>query len=582
MVSLSFLRLTALVFACTGIVSPTLAYILQVHEARERIPAGFSLHGAASPDTVLDLRIALVQSDFAGLEERLYDVSTPSSTNYGKHLSKAEVEQYVAPKPESVTAVNAWLANNGLRATPISPAGDWIAVQVPVNKANELLGAHFSVFNDEKTGHQVIRTLSYSIPAELKGHLDLVHPTTTFADIQPLVPVISPRHKSRTQADSNFAADTVPASCDEEATPACLQALYGIPSTPATQSSNVLAVSGFIDQFANQVDLQTFLKRFRPDMPPSTTFTLQTVDSGQNDQDPSEAGVEANLDTSYTVGLATGVPTRFISVGDNTQDGIFGFLDIIHFLSGETTPPHVLTTSYGANEDEISVNLVQNLCKTYAQLGARGTSILFSSGDGGVSGSQASGCSTFVPTFPSGCPFLTSVGATQLIAASGLVTETAASFSSGGFSNYFPTPAYQQTAVDTYIVKTLEGGTVNKGMFNASGRGFPDVSALGVNFVIDVGGDTGTVDGTSASSPLGEAAVIALLNDRLVAEGKPPLGFLNPLLYSEPGASALNDVTTGTNPGCSSAGFPAAQGWDPVTGLGTPNFSKLLAAALAV
>ncbi len=75
--------------------------------------------------------------------------------------------------------MNAWLANNGLRATPISPAGDWIAVQVPVNKANELLGAHFSVFNDEKTGHQVIRTLSYSIPAELKGHLDLVHPTTT-------------------------------------------------------------------------------------------------------------------------------------------------------------------------------------------------------------------------------------------------------------------------------------------------------------------------------------------------------------------------------------------------------------------
>ena len=64
---------------------------LQVHEAREDVPDGFSLQGAASPDTTLKLRLALVQSDFAGLEERLYDVSTPSSANYGNHLSKAEV-----------------------------------------------------------------------------------------------------------------------------------------------------------------------------------------------------------------------------------------------------------------------------------------------------------------------------------------------------------------------------------------------------------------------------------------------------------------------------------------------------------
>lgn len=91
MVSITFLRFTALVFTCTGIVSPALAYTLQVHEARSKIPAGFSSHGAASSDTMLNLRIALVQSDFAGLEERLYDVSTPSSANYGKHLSKTEV-----------------------------------------------------------------------------------------------------------------------------------------------------------------------------------------------------------------------------------------------------------------------------------------------------------------------------------------------------------------------------------------------------------------------------------------------------------------------------------------------------------
>lgn len=94
MVVVNFTRLVVLVSACVGVASFAVASTLQLHEVRKGIPAGFSLHGAASPDTVLNLGMALVQSNFAGLEERLYDVSTPSSANYGKHLSKAEVSRY--------------------------------------------------------------------------------------------------------------------------------------------------------------------------------------------------------------------------------------------------------------------------------------------------------------------------------------------------------------------------------------------------------------------------------------------------------------------------------------------------------
>lgn len=59
------------------------------------------------------------------------------------------------------------------------------------------------------------------------------------------------------------------------------------------------------------------------------------------------------------------------------------------------------------------------------------------------------------------------------------------------------------------------------------------------------------------------AAVISLLNDFLISQGKPPLGFLNPLLYST-GTAGLNDITSGSNPGCGTAGFTAVKGWDPV------------------
>jgi len=76
------------------------------------------------------------------------------------------------------------------------------------------------------------------------------------------------------------------------------------------------------------------------------------------------------------------------------------------------------------------------------------------------------------------------------------------------------------------------------------------------------------IDGTSAATPA-LAAVIALVNDALLASGKPPLGFLNPWLYKT-GFEAFNDVLSGSSAGCGTPGFPAGNGWDAVTGFGTP------------
>ena len=82
------------------------------------------------------------------------------------------------PTQASVDAVNAYLTSNGINATVLSPAGDWLGFSVPVSKANELFDADFSVFSHVATGKRQIRTLSYSIPSSLNNHVDLVHPTT--------------------------------------------------------------------------------------------------------------------------------------------------------------------------------------------------------------------------------------------------------------------------------------------------------------------------------------------------------------------------------------------------------------------
>lgn len=133
------------------------------------------------------------------------------------------------------------------------------------------------------------------------------------------------------------------------------------------------------------------------------------------------------------------------------------------------------------------------------------------SGDTGV----GSACQTndgtnttrFLPIFPAACPYITfvlpsnyvgirlilrrSVGATKYVE-----PEAAVSFSSGGFSDRWSRPAYQDEAVSAYL-EIL--GSQWAGLYNASGRGFPDVAAQGVNFhVIDQGKDV-TESGTSAS-----------------------------------------------------------------------------------
>ncbi|KAJ7137306.1 family S53 protease-like protein [Mycena filopes] len=544
-----------------------------LHESRPAVPAGFLSHGAAPTDDMLTLRVALASNNIAGLEEKLTSLSTPGSSEFRQWLSMEEVKTFVEPSAETVAAFDAWASTNGLKPTVISPNGDWVSITLPVSQASELFAANFEVFSHEDMTETIVRTLSVSLPSELVGHVDVVHPTTEFVEPNPrLAPAIN------LSVDKRAAP---PASCDSSVstgvvTPACLQDLYGIPTTPATQKSNTLLVTGYVGQFAQSADLSAFLKLLRPDIPSTTTFTLITTDAGTNPQNPAEAGTEADLDIEYTTGIATEVPLQFLSVGGNNF--ATALLDTTTFLDGVAKPPSAMSTSYGSTESSFGSTMATKICNGYMALGARGISVVFASGDGGVRGNHDStgvcANNVFMPVFPAACPFVTSVGSTQ-----GFGPEKAINFTGGGFSNVFPAPAYQSAAVAGFL-KTVPANFA--GTFNRAGRGYPDVAAQGWNFEIVAGGETGLVGGTSASSPT-FAAIIALINDRLVAAGKPVLGFLNPFLYAT--QSAFTDVTTGHNSGfvcpASSVAFDATAGWDALTGLGTPIFPDLLAAAMA-
>jgi len=208
--------------------------------------------------------------------------------------------------------------------------------------------------------------------------------------------------------------------------------------------------------------------------------------------------------------------------------------------------------------------------------------VLIASGDNGV-GCDKDKC-RFLDDYPAESKFVTAVGATAFINANSgpeMAVNYPDSFTSGGgFSWLFEQPAYQTSAVQHYLstAPTLPPAT----SYNASGRATPDVSALGSEeFQVIVKGNTISVGGTSASTPT-FGSIVTLLNDIRLNKGLPTLGFLNPLLYqiAAKNSSAFFDVTVGNNYWpckCSPNinGFDCGAGWDPATGLGTPNYEVL-------
>lgn len=287
----------------------------------------------------------------------------------------------------------------------------------------------------------------------------------------------------------------------------------------------------------------------------------------------SNPGVEAELDIQYVMGIGRDIPTQFWSTPGkqphNVQNEPFlVWLEAIAALS-DSKLPLSMSVSYGDNEPGVDLAYANRVNVEFQKAGVRGTSIMFSSGDGGVAGGQSSSCTIFIPTFPASSPWVTSVGGTT-----GTKPEVCAKFSSGGFSNYFERPSYQDSAVKGYFASGASG-MPSSSLYNATGAGIPDVSAQGENFDVIVNGFTEPVDGTSCSSPA-FTGIIGLLNEARLAANKTSLGYLNQLIYKTAGpAGAFNDVTEGSNPGCGTQGFPATKGWDPVTGWGTPNYGKL-------
>jgi tripeptidyl-peptidase-1 len=612
-------------FASWTIAAPTV-----ILEEAKGIPPGWSFHHNASASDKITLFVALKEPGISELKARLHH-RHPS----GSHLSRDQVHQLRQPAQAATDAVSSWLKSNGIR--DLHNQGSLISFEASARTVKSLFQADLAYYAyKDGDADPLLRALSYTIPAWMRDYIDFVHPITNFmpprprggrprhphkphpwTNWNPKPTKLSPSPASTTTSRKPVGIPTTSASPDPEpmypcfpvTLPDCIRKLYNITYNPPPPSPVRFGVAGFLEQWILYSDVDQFMSIYAPhlaSLAPPYNFSVELFNNGVNPQDSlRNAGMEASLDVQYA--MALGYPTNvvyYVTGGRGTKlDAMTGeplpversdnepFLEFLTALLAKPDAelPHVLSISYADDEIGVPRPYALRVCDMFAALTARGVSVLAATGDGGAAGTGQTRCVSndgqqrrmFMPTFPASCPYVTSVGATDNVAP----PVTGASFSTGGFSNFFARPEWQDEVVGKYVDGLVQANDTRVALFNRTGRAMPDISAIGSGFQIIVAGTESQVLGTSASAPT-VAAMIALVNDARLRAGKKSLGWLNPLLYEAKVRNVLRDVVEGESMGCRfpdgevSLGWSSVAGYDCVTGLGVVNDFKDFMAAL--
>ena len=305
---------------------------MRVKHSWSSIPDKWEYQGQPPAGTSIDLRIAVKPHRESALVEALYAVSDPNHSKYvsipfllcesvcifsqmrvhmlgyryGAHLSKEQVAELIAPHPDSLDLLGSWFEHHKVPSSAVSTThgGGWLTIKnVPLTKANALLGASYQTYRHTETGETLIRTVGYSLPAALHEHVQTVAPTTYFGSPRPLrqtsklavnAPTLPDGDSGLQDLVATFVpGDSVPSSCSSIITPTCLRLLYKTWGyEPRATSNNTIGITGYLGEYPNYSDLTKFLTRFRKDAA-AANFSVVSVNGGIDDQ--SQPGAEVRL-----------------------------------------------------------------------------------------------------------------------------------------------------------------------------------------------------------------------------------------------------------------------------------------------
>ncbi|HEY3997732.1 MAG TPA: S53 family peptidase [Candidatus Xenobia bacterium] len=464
----------------------------------------------------------------------------PDAAGPFKQMSAEEHKQYEA-SPAQIEQVRRFAKTNGLSVASVDAETRTVKLQGTVADCDKAFGVKL---NQMQAGGKSFRGYqgTASLPRSLASQVEGVFGLSDRAAVRPRA-VMAPKGFG----GSGYMAPEV-------------GQLYNFPKgvDGTGQTIGIIEFGGGY----NQADLKRYFDKAGLPVPKITSVGIDGVDNKPNVDNDVDGEVALDIEVAGSVAPGANVVVYFAP--DTEQ----GFIDAINTAAHDkVNNPKTLSISWGSPEDskndpppsgwsDAGRTAVDQACKDAANLGVN---IFVASGDDG----SADGTHDGKPhaDMPASSPSVVAVGGTRLDSdGAGHKTGEVAwgdgswgGASGGGISKDFPVPDFQKD-------------------LKLTGRGTPDVAGnaapeTGYDVIWD--GSEQSIGGTSASAPLW-AGLTALLGQGV---GQ-PLGYLNPFYYQHP--EAFNDITEGNN-----GAYKAGPGWDAVTGMGSPDGGKMLAALKA-
>lgn len=513
--------------------------------------------------------LALRQNNMDILENIINDISDPLSKNYGNWLSYEEVHTLTAVSDKDVALVTNWLDEFD---TTYSNLGDSIMVLAKFDVVENMFNVQM------KDGKSLTEPI---IPSNLQHIIEVVEGFWLPFKVH------FPKQKARSPAIGLVGREVFANRYNFS--------LDNTVNNVSVCAMEFLGASGFSASGLNVSEVTNGMS--------SNPISKNHVIDTNNYPD-----LESTLDIQMITDLANGVDLWY-------WDSPYWILGWSLNFTSRTLVPEIVSLSWGWSETNQCYIIKQNCSSSEAyvnrtngelmKMAARGITIVVASGDAGSPGRTDEGCSRqrMNPVFPGSSPWVLSVGATYLTNGqnvtynktplcrqkkcnNGSVEQGTTFFETGwtsgaGFSKWQLRPWWQNNAVINYFVSGVH--LPNASTWNPSGRGYPDVSAVGHLCAVYANTRWGGGDGTSCAAPVW-AGVLAQINNHQLDKGRSRVGFVNPLLYHLHSVNRMNfnEVSVG-NSSCTEdtccgvdMGFTATVGWDPIGGLGTPNVGVIL------
>ncbi len=522
--------------------------------------------GPLGRTTPVDVAVGLAGADSAGAAAALALIDAPGSAEYHHFLTASTVADRFGATPANYAAAAEQFRSAGLDVRT-SPDRTMLLVSGPAGRVASAFGTTFESYRDGTRtffSHPTVATLPEGLP--WTGAVGL-------GNVTPIRPaVLRP-----TGAIAPSAACT--GSGGSGLTPCQVEKGYNFSGLIAGGSNGTgftLAVVDTYDGTEPQTQLSSDLGSFETLTgiaagtvnylyPVPTTTNLNTTSTGW--------GFEEALDIEWARATAPAAKIKMTFAPDQTA-GLYGSVDWL--VAHQAT--NVISLSWGENDVGV-YNAYANTCQSgcnattdgsyellhpvFQAAALEGITVLSATGDCGA----AAGTSGVSTDYPASDPYVVGVGGTDLTLSgsngwssevgwggnsSGATSPGCSNQggSGGGYSS-FPRPYWQSgTGIST----------------NQTVRGEPDVAAIagGGGVMTVYSGFEVAAQGTSVACPIWAGLVTDI-----VSYAGAPLGFVNPALYAAAagptGSKAFHDITSGNN------GYAAARGWDPVTGLGSPN-----------